>query len=187
MINIFISVVVILVSFFLFFRTERMNKDQEEEKQETMKMNPAVKVVENLDVMEEEEDDVLPDLVPLSSKKTPTAKFDPTKSHIDPDRLAAFIQSDLSNNLTDIPGVGKQNATLIAHIEKIEFPNITTPYQLLGLFLLLKEPGMSQQEHCDRFIQMLQENGVNSHRNTIVNALSEKLNVYFREIYKNGN
>lgn len=65
--------------------------------------------------------------------------YDPNKSQVSDDKLAQWIQSNLSEEVTQVPGVGPKNAELLAAA------GVETPYQLIGQFLVLRAPGMNTQ------------------------------------------
>lgn len=120
-----------------------------------------------------------------AATSTTSVTYDPLKSHINEKTFSMFIQSSLMDNvICDVPGIGPQNAILLANVKDFEFPPIVTPQQLIGVFLLLRGENISVQDHCDAFFRFLGKAGVKSHRNTIVKAIAEKCNVYFPGIYE---
>lgn len=53
---------------------------------------------------------------------------------------------------------------------------VTTTYQLLGKFLSMRAKGMRTQEHCDLFVQWLDDIGVAGQKHSITLCLAEKAN-----------
>lgn len=98
-------------------------------------------------------------------------------SSISEDRLSTFLASPLKEDLTEVPGIGDKGAALLAE------SGVCTAVQLLGVFLTLKRPGISVQEHCDAFLRFLKEKGINSHRSGIVLAIAEKANTFVPGIF----
>lgn len=92
-------------------------------------------------------------------------------------RLAAFINDQLTENLSDVPGIGPANAKLL------EAAGIATPYQLLGQFLLLKARGANSQVHLNAVVTWLAEAGVVSSRAVIAYAIAEKARVMMPGVF----
>eukprot|EP01033_Poteriospumella_lacustris_P016704 gene16704-11957_t len=104
--------------------------------------------------------------------------YHPEKSRVSADTLADFIRSPISGNLDEVPGVGP------ATIEILKANGITTTFQLLGQYLLLKDDGVEPVEHADRFYLWLKSlNTPAGFRAGIVHSVAEKLNVSFPRIY----
>jgi hypothetical protein len=61
-----------------------------------------------------------------------TSAYDPAKSQVSADALAAFIASDIEGPLTQVPGLGR------SAVDKLVDVGITNTFQLLGKFLMLK-------------------------------------------------
>eukprot|EP01138_Halocafeteria_seosinensis_P011834 gb/GECG01012094.1/.p1 GENE.gb/GECG01012094.1/~~gb/GECG01012094.1/.p1 ORF type:complete len:132 (+),score=26.35 gb/GECG01012094.1/:1-396(+) len=113
--------------------------------------------------------------------------------------LAKFVQEDLTgknfmlqkefslthntlvetaDDLQDIPGIGSANEDLL------QKEGISTPKQLLGKFLLLKDPELSTQEHCDSFYQwLIDEVGIRAHATTIVRSIGLKVSILIAGVY----
>ncbi len=90
------------------------------------------------------------------------------------DALAAFLASEVQEDVTSVPGIGPAAAKKLA--EAVEGDQaITTTYQLIGKFLTLKGKGVSQAEHCDAMWFWLQARGLDSHRAGIVHSIAEKV------------
>jgi len=62
---------------------------------------------------------------------------------------------EIREDITSVPGIGPAAAKALASDEGGE-PGVKTTYQLIGKFLVLREPGMTSQEHCDAFWYWLQ-------------------------------
>jgi len=106
--------------------------------------------------------------------------FDPNKSQISIDRLAEFIQTQITGDLSEVPGLGDFG------IKKLKKENISTTFALMGKFLILKEKGVEPIEHCDRFFYWLTSVGITSHKHTITQAIAQKLDISFPGIYESN-
>jgi hypothetical protein len=104
--------------------------------------------------------------------------YDPTRSRISENTLAAFLASDIEGELQTVPGIGPSAE------EKLAKHGVTTTWQLIGNFLACKDKDMTVQEHHDAMWYFLQEVGVSSCRSGIVHALSEKCNILFPNMFR---
>ncbi len=107
----------------------------------------------------------------------PTDGYDPNKSKLSTDTIAAFISSPITIHLTQVPGLGPVGAKLLNK------HGVETTYQLVGVFLSFKGPETDIRQHCDLFWLWLQEKGVKWHRSAIVMCIAEKVNTMFPGIY----
>mmetsp|Transcript_47162 Transcript_47162/g.102895 ORF Transcript_47162/g.102895 Transcript_47162/m.102895 type:complete len:116 (-) Transcript_47162:121-468(-) len=107
----------------------------------------------------------------------PSQGYDQNRSAIGQDRLAEFLRADIVPDVTSVPGIGPAAASKLADV------GITTTYQLVGKFMMLKEQGVDSVEHCDRFWYWLQDTGISSHRSGIVQCIAEKMDSFFPGIY----
>jgi len=83
--------------------------------------------------------------------------------------------------LNEVPGIGG------ATIEKLKAAGVTTTYQLLGKYLMLKDAGVGPVEHADRFYYWLVSVGTPAgFRAGVVKSIAEKLNVTFVGLYDNS-
>ena len=104
--------------------------------------------------------------------------FNPERSQISQNTLANFIQSSISGDLTEVPGVGPKIARILSK------NGVNTTYQLFALFLGLKDKKVETVEHCDRFFYKLQEFGIAKVNITsIVEAVAQKLDISFPGLY----
>jgi hypothetical protein len=76
--------------------------------------------------------------------------FDVNRSQVSPTALANFLAEEIQESIQSVPGVGPAAAAALAKDAAGE-PGVKTTYQLIGKFLVLREPGMSSQQHCDAF------------------------------------
>lgn len=106
--------------------------------------------------------------------------FNPEKSRIKEDTLNYFLHSPVSEDITSVPGIGIEAASKLALAEENDI-SIKSTFQLIGIFLTLREPEMSYDDHLDAFWYYLKLRGVNSCRSGIVLAISEKVNMIFPE------
>ncbi|CAM9138687.1 unnamed protein product [Phaeothamnion confervicola] len=112
--------------------------------------------------------------------------YDPKRSKINDDKLAEFIRSPITGDITEVPGIADGARTKLAAGEGDD--KVTNTYQLIGKFLALKGPDSKDHkvdsvEHCDKFWYWLQSKEVNSHRSGIVNAIAEKVNTWMPGTY----
>lgn len=111
-----------------------------------------------------------------------TEGFDPNRSQVSEDTLAKFLSQDVQEDITSVPGIGPAGARLLAASTESEV-GVQTTWQLFGVFLKLKGPGMTSQEHCDAFWHWLAMKGVKSHRSGIVHAVAERVDLAFPGVY----
>jgi len=105
--------------------------------------------------------------------------FDVNRSRVSAGNLSKFVESDLVDDLTTVPGIGPANAAKLGHLDV----GVRTTFQLIGACLLLKEPGMSPQDHADAMIRWLQGKGIDTHRSDIVQCIVGKIGVMCPGIY----
>ena len=101
--------------------------------------------------------------------------YDPNKSQINEDTLAAFLQDEIQAELTSLPGVGPASKQLLIH------EGIHTTFQLLGKYCSFVG-GNKAMTPQDRMFFWLKSIGIASHRNTIINAISEKMSIMMPEL-----
>jgi len=101
--------------------------------------------------------------------------YDPNKSQINEDTLATFLQGELEAELTSLPGLGPASKQLLLH------EGIHTTFQLVGKYCSFvgENKAMTPQ---DRMFYWFKSIGISSHRNTIINAISEKISIMLPEI-----
>ena len=105
--------------------------------------------------------------------------YDPKRSTINDDKLAEFIRAPITGDLKEIPGLGPKGIEKLADGDE----PITTTYQLIGKYLMLKDDTTDSVEHCDKFWYWLKAKGIDSHRSGLVNALAEKVNIFLPGTY----
>jgi len=110
-------------------------------------------------------------------------KFDPAKSQASPATLAKFLVDEIDEDVTSVPGIGPAAKKLLA-TGSADDPAITTTYQLIGKFLMLRSEGMTSKEHCDAMFDWLCGKGIRAHRSGIVVAIAEKTNTMIPGIYE---
>eukprot|EP00752_Nemacystus_decipiens_P005202 g4721.t1 len=116
----------------------------------------------------------------------PEVGYDPKRSKVSDDKLAEFIRSAITGEITEVPGIAERGAEILAEGEGDDV--VTNTYQLIGKFLALRGPDKGDHEvdsveHCDKFWYWLQAKGINSNRSGIVNAIAEKVNTWIPGIY----
>mmetsp|Transcript_14373 Transcript_14373/g.23788 ORF Transcript_14373/g.23788 Transcript_14373/m.23788 type:complete len:114 (-) Transcript_14373:193-534(-) len=106
-----------------------------------------------------------------------STSFDPKRSTVQDDKLAEFVNLQLSGDLTEIPGIGP------AAVKTLADQGVSTSFGLIGKYLMFKEEGVECVEHCDRFYLWLKAIGINSNRGSIVHSIAERLDQQFPGIY----
>jgi hypothetical protein len=107
--------------------------------------------------------------------------YDVTKSQVSEDRLCRWLVHRISEDLGSVPGIGPMG---IVSLDKV---GVRTTFQLIGIFLSLREPSMDQQAHCQAMWEWLEETGVNAHRSGVVHCMVEKLILWMPELYLSVN
>jgi hypothetical protein len=113
----------------------------------------------------------------VKPKLKPAKVFDINSSRVSDSTLAHFLAGPIPNNLLDVPGIGP------SAVEKLKVDNVESPIQLLGIFLTMKAPDMTQTQHCNAMWFYLQELGINSSRSCIVHCIAEKANLLIPGIF----
>jgi len=100
-----------------------------------------------------------------------TSGFDASKSRVSVDAMAKFLGSQISSDITSVPGVGPANK------EKFADAGIHNTFQLLGKCLALfgPEAEVTKGKHADDMWHFLESIGIQSYRSGIIVALTEKL------------
>ena len=108
----------------------------------------------------------------------PTAgKFDPHSTKMPEDVLSKFLQTPLTGELSDVPGVGDKNMEHFKNLNKEtqgKFQDVKNSWQLMGVYMRLKEENMTGPDLCNKFWHWLKVVGINSGRNHIVRSIAEK-------------
>lgn len=81
----------------------------------------------------------------------------------------------MTGDLNEVPGIGfdSNQSRLAAGDDDC----ITTTFQLLGKFMILRSKGTDSITNAQLFNQYLHSKGITSHRNSIVQAVAEKVNM----------
>jgi hypothetical protein len=114
--------------------------------------------------------------------------YSTNSTRIPDDKLAAFLRSDIRNDLDcfyGIPegGANEDHLNTSTLTDDFAFEGVENGFQLFGVFLMLKKTGMSSQEHCDRFYRWLAAQGVNSKRADIVRQIALKCDTFAPGLY----
>lgn len=115
-------------------------------------------------------------------KTTKTTKknekcYDPKLSNASEITVKKFVESRLSKDLKNIPGVGKKNAIILRE------DGIEAPVQLIAVYLAISGETDDTVDMSNMFYNWLQDIGVNSNRNTIVQVVAKKANSWMPGIY----
>ena len=111
-----------------------------------------------------------------------TAGYNPNRSQISDTSRDRFIEDEIEEDLTSVPGIGAGAARELARGDD---GGVHTTHQLIGRFLAMRRPGMGQRAHCDAMWYFLRDNGVHAHRSGIVRCLAEKCETMMPNIYRN--
>ena len=104
--------------------------------------------------------------------------YDPHRSTVTDDKLAAFVSLEITGDLNEVPGIGPKS------IELLKEQGISTTFGLFGKFLCMKEEGVGPVEHCDRFWLWLKAIGFpGGHRGNVVRCIATRLDTQFPGIY----
>lgn len=108
----------------------------------------------------------------------PTAgKFDPHSTKMEEDVLTKFLHNPLTGDLSEVPGIGDKNKEHFMNLNKEtegKFHNVMNSWQLMGVYMRLKEDNMTGADLCNKFWHWLKVVGINSGRNHIVRSIAEK-------------
>mgnify|MGYP003403120698 CR=1 FL=1 len=112
--------------------------------------------------------------------------YDPSKSNISTNTLIDWLRLPINGDITEVPGISKNNAKILSYGSN-EYDKIKNTYQLLGLCLQLKQTQGDElitcKQHCDLIKKYLINKGVINNRDTITQAIIEKLNINFPGMY----
>jgi hypothetical protein len=114
--------------------------------------------------------------------KTTHEGYDPSKSTTSPEAMRTWLSQPVVEDIRQIPGIGDKNAEILSLNNDIE-SGISTTFELLGKYLMLRKKGMTPTEHCDRFWSWLKTKHITSHKDAIVQACAERCNLMFPGIY----
>jgi len=111
-----------------------------------------------------------------SSQHNPEDMYDPAKSTISADAMNLWLREPLTDDITQVPGLGlhyKDHLRQVpAEMQKVggEEP-VTTPYQLIGKYLMMKGEGVGCIDQANRFILWLKARGIKGGRNSVTEVL----------------
>ena len=99
--------------------------------------------------------------------------------------LAAFLDEEISEDLTSLPGVNQCTARIL------NMNGIENVYQLMGVFLTLKNNNETTQEHADAMWYWLNDifeeddsEHIDKHwKSHLITALIEKMEIMIPELY----
>jgi hypothetical protein len=98
--------------------------------------------------------------------------YDPRKSKVSEDSMQAWRNSQPTDDLLEIPGIGPAAVKKLGEA-MIDAERITNTYMLFGKYLSLKGPDLDGHkvdivEHNERFWHYLKIRGISAHRSAIV-------------------
>lgn len=91
--------------------------------------------------------------------------------------VADFVAGPVVDDVQTVPGITKAGARILRKA------GVETTFQLLGKGLDCRTEGGDTRTTCDAFYRWLKEAGINSHRNTVVRGVMEKLNTMMDGMY----
>lgn len=92
--------------------------------------------------------------------------------------LSEFVRANVKADLRTVPGIGEKS------VEKLKAVGITTTFELISQFLLLKGHNVDYAEHCDAFWRWLKNAQIDSRRSEIVRSIAEKVFTVFPGLYE---
>ena len=120
------------------------------------------------------------------------ATFHPQNSHVGIDAMARFLNTELTGDLHEVPGISDKtieklarvSVAIVGHGHQVTIPAITSTHGLIGVFMSFKTAGVGPVEHVQRFYLWWCSLGVSAgHRAGVVHALAEKINISFPGLY----
>eukprot|EP01038_Epipyxis_sp_PR26KG_P013719 gene13719-18404_t len=115
--------------------------------------------------------------------------YDPSKSVTSPETMRMWINAPITGDLTQIPGIGAKTAEALSmpciSVDGVCMEDgITNSVMLLGKFFMLREMGMNQTDHCNKFYNWLKQcKHIHSNINSVVASVAEKANCLIPGIY----
>jgi len=125
--------------------------------------------------------------------------FHPERSTVNPDRLADFLNREITGDLIEIPGIGPKTVELLRELQVsynnngsvVHINGITSTYALIGVFLSMKSEFQDGKirtvdtvEHAQRFyLWWCSLNTPRGFRAGVVHSICEKCNISFPGIY----
>ena len=106
--------------------------------------------------------------------------FDPknSMSAVSETTLRGFLDGELIPDLKSVPGIGE------ASIKRLAESNVHNTYQLVGIFLALKGPGVGMKDHMEKFFDFLVGVGCKSHHaSAAVVAIAARTNTWMPGLY----
>ncbi len=115
-------------------------------------------------------------------------EYDPKKSTISTEQMSEWLSAPISENIHQVPGLGAKNAFIMAgpNCRTPLGDSITTPQQLLGMFMYLKTDNVSSIDHCNHFYGWLKSKGIHGNTDSIVLACVEKCRLAVPGLYNEG-
>jgi len=111
------------------------------------------------------------------------ASYDPSRSQLDKGTKTEFLRSELTGDITEVPGIGPEGAKTLKKV------GVSTTFQLIGKYLSLKGRKVDKTivgpvQHAEGFWEFLKETGVApGHRAGVVQCIAEKTNMFFPGMY----
>jgi hypothetical protein len=100
-----------------------------------------------------------------------------TEASVHGQGYTTFIGNNLSEDLESVPGIGPDAAAALKRA------GVFSTLQLLGTFLALHSPGMSQRDHLNEFVAFLSKAGIRVRRSLIARAIAEKCNTFIPGLF----
>jgi len=121
-------------------------------------------------------------------KKDDHQCFHPELSTTSRGQLLEWIRAPITGKLDEVPGIGPANITHLSTINEATKEHggdevIDSTHQLLGKYLFFKSLSVSNVENAQLFYNWLKMKGITSRRDSIVEAVAEKVNIMIPGIY----
>jgi hypothetical protein len=114
--------------------------------------------------------------------------FDANKSTISEAKMQMWLASDLTFDVTQVPGIGPVGAEKL--LEPLRYEDgkviengVGTTFQLIGKYLSLRGKGVTQQMHNDAFMEWLRLKGIHTQREGITYAIAEYVSAHLPSPY----
>ena len=88
--------------------------------------------------------------------------------------MCKFLQSERTDDLKSVPGIGEATERALNKL------GVYTTYQLYAVYLSFKDKGTNDMKN--EFWRYLSDAGIDSHRSSVVQCVTEKMSLLFPEL-----
>lgn len=96
--------------------------------------------------------------------------------------MTKWLHLPITGDLKEVPFIGDGIAKMLRNPTE-NCPGISSTFELLGKFLQCRGAEDNQVTQCDRFWAWLKSKGIGNQKNSIVQAVAMKSNIYFPGMY----